>query len=77
MNPAREYGAAYIPTGTERDPNKLDYALWLLAVIATFAVSSALSYFAQRLSIHMLQNTLADEPIGRWLSKRSWFKLSK
>lgn len=77
MNPAREYGAGYIPNGTEHDPNKLDYALWLLAVMATLAVSSVLAHAAQRLSVHMLQNALAERPIGRWLSERRWFGLSK
>jgi hypothetical protein len=72
-NPAPEYGAAYIATGKEHDPNKLDYALWLLAVMATLALSSAFSYIAQRLAVHMLQNALGDRPLGRWLSKRSWF----
>jgi hypothetical protein len=77
MNPAREYGAAYIPTGQEHDPTKLDYGLWLLAVLATFALSSALAYGAQRLSVTMLQNALAGRQLGDWLSKRRWFGLAK
>jgi hypothetical protein len=33
MHPTREYGAAFIPNGKEHDPTKLDYGLWLLAVM--------------------------------------------
>jgi len=77
MNPAREYGTAYIPTGHEHDPTKLDYGLWMLAVIATFALSSALAYGAQWLSVTMLQDALADRPLGDWLSRHGWFGLTK
>jgi len=77
MNPAREYGAAYIPAGQEHDPTKLDYGLWVLAAMATFALSSALAYGVQRLSITMLQSALAGRPFGDWLAKRSWFGLAK
>jgi lipopolysaccharide export LptBFGC system permease protein LptF len=48
MNPAREYGRAYISTGKEHDPTRLDYVLWLSAVIATIALSAAVSYLIQR-----------------------------
>ena len=77
MNPAREYGAAYIQTGKEYDPTKLDYGLWLLAVVATFALSSALAYGAQRLSINLLRTALAGRPLGDWLSERGWFGFVK
>lgn len=47
MNPTREYGAAYIPSGKEHDPSRLDYFLLWLAVTATFASTFAIAYFLQ------------------------------
>jgi len=47
MNPAREYGAAYIPTGAEHDPSRLDYIMLWLAVMATFALTFTVAYFLQ------------------------------
>jgi hypothetical protein len=48
MNPAREYGAAYIPNGREHDPTKLDFLLLLLSVVFTFVISGCGAYFIQK-----------------------------
>ena len=50
MNPAREYGAAYIATGSEHDPTNLDRLLLCLAVGATFVIAGCLSFTLQRLT---------------------------
>ncbi|RRA49336.1 hypothetical protein [Acidipila sp. EB88] len=49
MNPAREYGASYIPDGHEHDPTRLDVALVLLCVFFTFVFSG---YSAFRIQKH-------------------------
>ena len=77
MNPAREYGANYIPTGKEHNPTSLDYGLWLLSIVATFALSSILAYGVQRLGVNLLRTVLTDRPLGNWLSERRWFGLIK
>ena len=76
MNPARDYGAAHILTGREHNPTRLDYGLWLLAVMTTFLIGSALAYRAQRLSVRMLQKALSGRPLGDLLSQRGWFGLA-
>lgn len=48
MNPAREYGAAYIPNGREHDPTKLDYALLFISVVSTFVMSGYVAFLAQK-----------------------------
>jgi hypothetical protein len=48
MNPAREYGAAYIPNGHEHNPTKLDFFLLFLSVASTFVVSGWGAFFIQR-----------------------------
>ena len=57
MNPAREHGASYIPTGKEHDPTRLDYGFWVLAVVVTFAASSALANGAQQWGVTLLQKS--------------------
>jgi hypothetical protein len=49
MNPAREYGEAYMPTGREHNPTTLDFALLFLAVAATFVIVAAACVLCQRL----------------------------
>jgi hypothetical protein len=60
MNPAREYGRAYIPTGKEHDPTRLDYLLWLSAVIATIALSAAASYLVQRVMLDVFKGFIRN-----------------
>jgi hypothetical protein len=48
MNPAREYGAAYIPNGHEHNPTRLDNFLLLLSVASTFVVSGWGAFSIQR-----------------------------
>ena len=77
MNPAREYGAAYIPTGKEHDPTRADYVLWLSAVLITLIVSAAGAYLAQRVAMHILQGALDEKSVaGRWFIKHRWFGLA-
>ncbi len=73
MNPAREYGAAYIPTGREHDPTSWDHVFCWSATIVSFAASAVLAYGAQRLGLKLLQDATADRPFGTWLSERNWF----
>jgi hypothetical protein len=35
MNPAREYGAAYIPNGMEHNPTWFHYLIWIISTLAT------------------------------------------
>ncbi len=48
MNPAREYGAAYIPKGREHDPTKLDFALLFSSVVFTFFISGCVAFLVQK-----------------------------
>lgn len=69
MNPAREYGPAYLPTGKEHDPTRIDSRLWLSAVIGTIVLSAAATFafsswcWGHRLSrplIQRLKKPLSD-----------------
>jgi hypothetical protein len=48
MNPAWEYGAAYIPNGREHDPTKLDISLLFLSVVFTFVISGCGAFLIQK-----------------------------
>jgi hypothetical protein len=48
MNPAREYGAAYIPSGREHNPTRTDFFLLCLAVGVTFYLSGYAAFIVQR-----------------------------
>ena len=48
MNPAREYGSAYIPSGNEHDPTMIHYICLVVAVIAVASVSAWVSYLIQK-----------------------------
>jgi hypothetical protein len=54
MNPAREYGALYIPNGTEHNPTWIHYGIWLLAVLAALIITSVVAYTIQRIGMRML-----------------------
>jgi len=64
MNPAREYGPAYIPTGQEHDPTRLDYLLWLSAVIGTIVLSAAVSYLVQWVTLDLLKGVIRKNDIS-------------
>lgn len=77
MNPAREYRAAYIPTGREHDPTRADNVLWLSAILITLIVSAVSAYLAQRVAMQILQGALdAKSVAGRWFIKHRWFGLA-
>ena len=72
MNPAREYGTAYIPTGGEHDPTRLENLLWSSAVIATLILTAAAAYFGQRRMGQSLKRTIREDSVlGRYLL-RDW-----
>jgi hypothetical protein len=72
MNPAREYGPTYIPNGREHDPTRIDYVLWLSAVIGTMVLTAVAAYFGQRLSIQALKRIIPKVgELGRWLLRQS------
>jgi hypothetical protein len=48
MNPAREYGAAYIPTGKEHDPTRLDFLLLFLSVAGTLIMTGYICFATQK-----------------------------
>jgi len=54
MNPAREYGAAYIATGREHDPTRLDFSLLYLAVGGAFLVTGYVGLTAQKIAGRIL-----------------------
>ena len=58
MNPAREYGAAYIPTGREHDPTTLDRALFLIVIGATFTITAVASYILQSVAVFSVKTFL-------------------
>ena len=67
MNPAREYGSAYIPTGSEHDPTRFDYVIWLSLVTGTLVFSATAAYFGQRVIAPILTKNLSRKRIlGRW-----------
>ena len=57
MNPAREYGAAYVLTGKEHDPSALDYFLWLLATTVTMVLSAIGGYLIQRAGVELFSRS--------------------
>jgi glycerol-3-phosphate acyltransferase PlsY len=59
MNPAREYGTAYIPNGTEHNPTWIHYWIWLNVVLATFTITFLVAYTIQR-NITRLLTSSAD-----------------
>jgi hypothetical protein len=61
MNPAREYGAAYIPNGREHDPTRMDFFLVFLSGGITFVVSGYVVFVIQK---------YAAKTIGRRLQGR-------
>ena len=62
MNPAREYGAAYIPTGKEHDPTGLDFLLLFLSVGGAFMVTGYVAFAIQK---------FAGKILGRFSSPSS------
>jgi|HubBroStandDraft_6_1064221.scaffolds.fasta_scaffold1581095_1 hypothetical protein len=66
MNPAREYGAAYVSTGKEHDPTRVDYILLFAAVCITSVVSSGAAYLVQRAAVGILR----ESTLGQWLINR-------
>jgi hypothetical protein len=54
MNPAREYGKAYIPNGHEHDPAGIDYVLLWLSAIGAFLLSGYIAFKVQQAIIGLL-----------------------
>jgi hypothetical protein len=54
MNPAREYGAAYIPTGKEHDPTMLDFLLPFLSVRGAFVVTCYFGFAVEKFLARIL-----------------------
>jgi hypothetical protein len=54
MNPAREYGAAYIPSGKEHDPTRLDLLLLFLSVGGAFIVTGYVGFAIQKVAGRIL-----------------------
>jgi hypothetical protein len=64
MNPAREYGRAYIPNGKEHDPTRLDYILWLSAVIGTMVLCATVLHLVQRVTLNVLKGVIRKNDIS-------------
>jgi hypothetical protein len=54
MNPAREYGNAYIRNGHEHDPTGIDYVLLWLSTIGAFLLSGYIAFKVQQVIIGLL-----------------------
>jgi hypothetical protein len=54
MNPAREYGKAYILTGHEHDPTGIDYTLLGLCTVGAFLLSGYIAFKVQQAIIGLL-----------------------
>jgi hypothetical protein len=54
MNPAREYGHAYIPNG--HDPTRIDSVLLWLATVGAFLLSGYIAFKAQQIIFGLLTN---------------------
>jgi hypothetical protein len=58
MNPAREYGAAYILNGKEHDPTRMDFFLMFLSAVATFVISGCGAFFIQKYAVSVIGRRL-------------------
>ncbi len=56
MNPAREYGNAYIPNGHEHNPTGIDYVLLWLSTVGAFLLSGYIAFKVQQGMVGLLTN---------------------
>jgi len=55
MNPAAEYGSAYVPNGMEHNPTNGETALWLLSVVLMFLMSAFVCVKLQRIFVWIVR----------------------